>query len=45
MFGLIRTAILVTIAFVFGLFLERNQAADACIAAGGIARTGVCWNE
>ena len=45
MFGLIRTAILLMIAFVFGLFFERHQAADACGAAGGTLRAGVCWNE
>jgi len=45
MFGLIRTAILLLIAFVAGLFFERSQAADVCDASGGTMRDGVCWNE
>ena len=42
MFGLFRTAILILIAFVAGLLFERNQAAEACTAAGGEYRDGVC---
>ena len=45
MFGLIRTAILLCLAFIGGLFFERGQATDACTGAGGIMRDGVCWNE
>lgn len=45
MFGLIRTAILVMIAFVGGLMFERSQAADACVGMGGKMHDGVCWNE
>jgi hypothetical protein len=45
MFGLIRTIIVVTIAFVGGLLFERDQAANACDGAGGTLRDGVCWNE
>ena len=45
MFGLIRTAILILIAFVGGLMFERSQAAEACSAQGGVMRDGVCWNE
>jgi len=42
MFGLIRTVVLVLIAFVGGLMFERNQAADACITAGGTQTSGIC---
>jgi len=45
MFGLIRTTVLVLIAFVAGLLYERNQTADACTGAGGIMHNGVCSNE
>ena len=45
MFGLIRTPLLVLIAFVAGLLYERYQAADACAGAGGKMHDGVCWNE
>jgi len=45
MFGLIRTTVLVLIAFVAGLLYERNQAAEACVDAGGEMHNGVCWNE
>ena len=45
MFGLIRTAILLCLAYIGGLFFERGQATDACTGAGGIMRDGVCWNE
>ncbi|WP_299048287.1 hypothetical protein [uncultured Tateyamaria sp.] len=45
MFGLIRTAVLILIAFVAGLMFERSQAADACAVQGGAMRDGVCWNE
>ena len=44
MFGLIRTAILILIAFMAGLLFERNQAAEACTGQGGVMRDGVCWN-
>ncbi len=42
MFGLIRTAILVLIAFVAGLLFERSQAGEACVAAGGTMQAGLC---
>ncbi|APX12671.1 hypothetical protein BWR18_13990 [Tateyamaria omphalii] len=45
MFGLIRTAVLILIAFVAGLMFERSQASDACTTQGGTMRDGVCWNE
>ena len=45
MFGLIRTAILILVAFVAGLLFERSQASDACVGKGGVFRDGVCWNE
>lgn len=42
MFGLIRTAILVMIAFVGGLMFERAQASEACTALGGTFSDGIC---
>jgi hypothetical protein len=42
MFGLIRTAIFVFIAFAAGLFYARAQATDDCRAAGGDMAAGVC---
>ncbi|WP_299702042.1 hypothetical protein [uncultured Tateyamaria sp.] len=45
MFGLIRTPILILIAFVAGLMFERSKAAEACTDQGGVMRDGVCWNE
>ncbi|MEL6563543.1 MAG: hypothetical protein AAF822_08515 [Pseudomonadota bacterium] len=45
MFGLMRLAILLPLAFVLGLFFERSNAATACADAGGTMRDGVCWNE
>ncbi|MEP2891486.1 MAG: hypothetical protein ABJR46_03280 [Tateyamaria sp.] len=45
MFGLIRTPILLLIAFVAGLLYERNQAGEACVEAGGKKHDGVCWHE
>ena len=42
MFGLIRTAILVLVAFAAGLLFERAQAGDACREAGGQLRDGIC---
>lgn len=42
MFSLIRTVILVMIAFVTGLLFERSQAAEACVAAGGEMDAGLC---
>lgn len=45
MFGLIRTAILILVAFVAGLLFERGQAGEACTAQGGTMRDGVCWHE
>lgn len=45
MFRLIRTPVLLLIAFVAGLLYERSQAADACLGAGGKMHDGVCWDE
>ena len=42
MFGLIRTAMLVLVAFLSGLFFERSQAAEACRAEGGEPFGGIC---
>ena len=42
MFGLIRTAVLILVAFVAGLLFERAQATEACEDAGGIMLDGVC---
>ena len=42
MFGLIRTAILIFVAFVGGLFFERNQAGEACTNEGGEMHRGIC---
>ena len=42
MFSLIRTAILVMIAFVAGLLFERSQAGEMCVAAGGTMSAGLC---
>jgi UPF0716 family protein affecting phage T7 exclusion len=45
MFGLIRTIILVMIAFVAGLLIERNQTATACNDQGGMMLDRVCERE
>lgn len=45
MFSLIRTPILILIAFVAGLLYERNGVTEACVNSGGNMRDGVCWNE
>lgn len=45
MFGMIRLAILLPLAFVAGLLFERSNAGQACEEAGGTPRAGVCWNE
>ena len=42
MFSLIRTAILVMIAFVAGLLFERSQTGEMCDAAGGTMSAGLC---
>ncbi len=42
MFGLIRLPILMLLAFLAGVFFERNQRAEACAAEGGDLRSGVC---
>ena len=42
MFGLIRTIILVLVAFAAGLLFARVQAANDCRAAGGEMVVGVC---
>lgn len=45
MFGLIRTPLLILVAFVAGMLFERSQAANMCVTQGGVMRDGVCWNE
>lgn len=42
MFGLIRTAVLVLVAFAAGLAYARVQATGDCRAAGGDMVAGVC---
>ena len=42
MFGLFRTAIIISVAFVSGLVFERSQASEACSKAGGEQREGIC---
>ena len=42
MFRLIRLPILFAIAFIFGVFSERNAALDKCLDAGGTMTSGVC---
>ena len=42
MFRPIRTAVLLGLAFLGGLFFERAQAVEACTGLGGITRDGVC---
>ncbi|MEL6620384.1 MAG: hypothetical protein AAFY39_17060 [Pseudomonadota bacterium] len=42
MFGLVRTIVLILVAFVAGLLFERNQAAEACAVSGGQMQDGVC---
>jgi len=41
-FGLIRLPLLIGAAFVAGVFYERDQAREACRAAGGVPQAGVC---
>lgn len=45
MFGLVRTTILVLVAFVAGVLYERNGVSEACLGSGGNMHDGVCWNE
>lgn len=45
MFGLIRLAILLPVAFVAGLLFERSNTGMACAEAGGDMRDGICWHE
>lgn len=42
MFGLIRLPILLAIAFVVGLFYERNAHGERCTEAGGRVVSGLC---
>lgn len=42
MFGIVRLIILCLIAFVAGVFFERQAQADRCIAAGGVWQSRVC---
>jgi len=42
MFRLVRLVVLVMIAFLAGLLLERSQQGERCIAAGGDMRAGLC---
>ena len=42
MFRLIRLPIMLGIAFVLGVFYERNAALDKCLDAGGAMKSGIC---
>ncbi|MFD3190023.1 hypothetical protein ACFMPD_07080 [Sedimentitalea sp. HM32M-2] len=42
MFGLIRLAIFVLLAFVTGVFYERSAHTDRCLDAGGRVTGGLC---
>lgn len=42
MFGLIRTVVLLLVAFVAGLLYERFDASERCAAMGGTYRDAVC---
>lgn len=42
MFGIIRTVVLLAIAFFAGLAFERSQAAEACTQEGGEQVRGIC---
>ncbi|MEM6563287.1 MAG: hypothetical protein AAF665_02510 [Pseudomonadota bacterium] len=42
MLRLVRTIILVLLAFVAGLLVERYNAAERCTASGGAMQDGLC---
>ena len=42
MFRLIRLPIMFGVAFVLGVFSERNAALDKCLDAGGAIKGGIC---
>jgi len=42
MFGLVRLVIFAAVAFVAGVLYERNNASEACKAAGGQYARGLC---
>ncbi|WGW04264.1 hypothetical protein [Tropicibacter oceani] len=42
MFRPVRLVVLLMIAFVAGIFFERNSQAEACAALGGDWRIGIC---
>ncbi|MEM9579176.1 MAG: hypothetical protein AAF891_00705 [Pseudomonadota bacterium] len=42
MFKLIRLPILFGVAFLIGVFFERNAALDKCLDAGGTMQKGIC---
>lgn len=42
MFSLIRTALLVMLAFVAGVLMERSAAGTRCAEAGGTMSAGLC---
>lgn len=42
MFRLIRMPVLFGVAFVVGVFFERNAALDKCLDAGGTMKSGIC---
>lgn len=42
MFRLIRLPFLLGIAFVIGVFYERNAALEKCTAEGGEMKSGIC---
>lgn len=45
MFALIRLPVLILIAFVVGVFYERNAHAERCAAAGGEVVARLCAGE
>ncbi|MEP5152972.1 hypothetical protein [Planktotalea sp.] len=42
MFRLIRLPFLLGIAFVIGVFYERNAALEKCVQEGGTMKSGIC---
>ena len=43
MFRLIRTVLLIGVAFVVGVFYERNGVRTVCLEGGGTWERGVCY--
>ncbi|MEL6242274.1 MAG: hypothetical protein AAFV87_03435 [Pseudomonadota bacterium] len=44
MFRLIRTILLVLLAFVAGMLFERQSMAESCRDSGGRVADGLCWS-